>query len=84
MEQQHPERVSRQLGFGADFTAAELSAGQFGFGITGLPNLAVDIESSGDLAQWQVIGTYVLQGGTNYFASPTPPQGLQFYRSHVH
>ena len=60
-----------------------LSAGQFGFGITGLPNLAVDIESSGDLSQWQVIGTYVLEGGTNYFVSPTPPQGPQFYRGHV-
>jgi hypothetical protein len=60
-----------------------LSAGQFGFGITGLPNLAVDIESSGDLALWQVVGTYILEGGTNHFVSPNPPQGIQFYRGHV-
>jgi len=60
-----------------------LSAGQFGFGITGLPNLAVDIESSADLSQWQFVDTYVLVGGTNHFVSPNPPQGLQFYRGHV-
>jgi hypothetical protein len=60
-----------------------LSAGQFGFGITGLPGLAVDIESSGALSQWQVIGTSILKGGTNYFVSPNSPQGAQFYRSQV-
>jgi hypothetical protein len=60
-----------------------LSAGQFGFGITGLPNLAVDIESSGDLSQWPLVDTYVLVGGTNYFVSPNPPQGIQFFRGHV-
>jgi hypothetical protein len=60
-----------------------LSAGQFGFGITGLANLAVDLESSDDLSQWQFVGTYVLVGGTNHFVSPNPPQGLQFYRAHV-
>jgi hypothetical protein len=60
-----------------------LSAGQFGFGITGLPNLALDIESSGDLSQWQVVGTYILAGGTNYFVSPNPSLGAQFYRGHV-
>ena len=52
-----------------------LSAGQFGFGITGLPGLAVNIESSGDLSHWQVVGTYILEGGTNYFVSPNPTQG---------
>jgi len=60
-----------------------LSAGQFSFGITGLPNLAVDIESSGDFSEWQVIGTSILEGGTNYFVSPFPPQGAQFYRAQV-
>jgi DNA-binding beta-propeller fold protein YncE len=58
-----------------------LSAGRFSFGITGLPGLAVDIQSSGDLSQWQWAGTCVLEGGTNYFVTPTPPQGTQFYRS---
>ncbi len=60
-----------------------LSAGQFGFGITGLPGLAVDIESSPDLSQWQFVGTCILDGGTNYFVSPNPPQGAQFYRGQV-
>jgi streptogramin lyase len=39
-----------------------LSAGQFGFGITGLPGLAVNIESSSNLSNWQVVGTYILDG----------------------
>jgi hypothetical protein len=62
-----------------------LSAGQFGFGITGLPGLAVNIESSGDLSQWQLAGTVILVGGTktNYFVSPNPAQGTQFYRAQV-
>jgi streptogramin lyase len=61
-----------------------LSAGQFGFGITGIPGLEVDIESSADLSQWQWVGTYVLEGGANYFLSPNPPQGTQFYRARMH
>jgi hypothetical protein len=60
-----------------------LSAGQFGFGITGLPGLAVNIESSSDLSIWQVVGTNVLVGGTNFFVNPTPSLGAQFYRARV-
>ena len=61
-----------------------LSAGQFGFGITGLPGLPANIESSGDLSQWQVVGTGILGGGTNYYSvSPNPAQGAQFYRAQV-
>ena len=60
-----------------------LHAGQFGFDITGLANLAVDLESSDDLLHWQFVDTYVLEGGTNNFVSPNPPQGLQLYRAHV-
>jgi hypothetical protein len=60
-----------------------LSAGQLGFGITGLPGLAVDIESSGDLSQWQLAGTLILEGGTNYFVSSNPSLGAQFYRGHL-
>jgi sugar lactone lactonase YvrE len=61
-----------------------INAGQFGFGITGLPNLAVDVQSSGDLIHWQVVGTnYILVGGTNFFSSPSQPQGNGFYRVHV-
>jgi hypothetical protein len=63
--------------------APSLSAGQFGFGITGLPGLAVNIESSTNLFSWQVVGTNVLVGGTNSFVSPNPSLGAQFYRAHV-
>jgi hypothetical protein len=60
-----------------------LGTGQVGFGITGLPGLAVDIESSAGFSQWQLVGTYILEGGTNYFVNPYPPQDTQFYRGHV-
>ena len=61
-----------------------LSAGQFGFGITGLPGLAVNIESSTNLSSWVVNGTYILNGGTNYYSvSPNPALGAQFYRAQV-
>jgi streptogramin lyase len=63
--------------------SSSLSAGQFGFGITGLPNLAVNIESSADLTHWQVIGACTLVGGTNSFIDPTPLQAIQFYRAQV-
>jgi hypothetical protein len=61
-----------------------LSAGLFGFGITGLPGLAVNIESSTNLSSWQVVGTRVLVGGTNYYSvSPNPSLSAQFYRAQV-
>jgi len=61
-----------------------LNAGLFGFGITGLPGLAVTIQSSTNLSSWQLITTFVLVGGTNYYSvSPNPSLGAQFYRAHV-
>jgi streptogramin lyase len=60
-----------------------LTDGQFGFGITGLPGLAVNIESSTNLSQWQLAGTVTLVGGTNHFVIPNPPSGTQFYRGHL-
>jgi len=62
-----------------------LSASQFGFGITGLPNLAVNIESSTNLSQWGLVSAgLVLTGGTNYYSvSPNPSLGAQFYRAHM-
>jgi hypothetical protein len=62
-----------------------LISGQFGFGISGLPDLAVNIESSTNLSQWQVLSPYItLVGGTNYYSvSPNPAQGAQFYRAQV-
>ena len=61
----------------------KLSGGQFGFEITGLAGLAVDVESSSDLSHWQVAGTYILNGGMARFVSPTPLQGAQSYRGHL-
>lgn len=61
-----------------------LSPGQFGFGITGLPGLAVDIESSIDLTHWQILSTVLLVGGTNYFANATSNMNSQFFRAHLH
>ena len=61
-----------------------LTAGQFGFGITGIPGLAVNIESSTNLSSWQLITTFLLVGGTNYYSDiPNPAQGAQFYRAQV-
>ena len=60
-----------------------LSAGQLGFGVTGLPGLAVNIESSTNLANWQLAGTYILKGGTNYVVNPSPTQDVLFYRAQV-
>ena len=60
-----------------------LRVGQFGFDITGLPGLAVNIESSTNLSQWQLAGTLTLVGGTNHFVSPNPASGSQFYRGHL-
>ncbi|MCX6928765.1 MAG: hypothetical protein NT154_36965 [Verrucomicrobia bacterium] len=61
-----------------------LSASRFGFRITGLPGLAVNIQHSVDLAHWELVGTYILNGGTNYYSvSPNPAQGAQFYRAQV-
>jgi sugar lactone lactonase YvrE len=61
-----------------------LSTGLFGFGITGLPGLAVNIESSTNLSSWVVNGNYILNGGTNYYSvSPNPSLGAQFYRAHM-
>jgi len=62
-----------------------VSAGQFGFGITGLPNLAVDVQSSSDLMSWQTVSSnyLVLVDGTNFFPGPGLSQGSQFYRVQV-
>ncbi len=60
-----------------------LSAGHFTFGIAGLPNLAVKIESSTNLTNWQAISTIILTNGTYSFTTTNPPPGPQFYRVQV-
>jgi ribosomal protein S11 len=59
------------------------SNSQIGFGITGFPGLTVDIQSSSNFVQWTVAGTYLLNGGTNYFVGPATNQSAQFYRGLV-
>jgi hypothetical protein len=34
-------------------------------------------------ANWQTVGTYIFDGGTNYFLDGTLSQGIQFYRAHL-
>ncbi len=60
-----------------------LNAGQFSFGISGLPNLAVNIESSTNLTNWQVISTNVLTNGTYSFTTTNQTPTAQFYRVQV-
>jgi hypothetical protein len=60
-----------------------VQSNRFVFGLSGLPGLAIDVESSIDLTNWQVAGTYVLEEGTNSFVSPIPNTGNQFYRASV-
>jgi streptogramin lyase len=57
-----------------------MSGHQFGFAITGLPGLAVDIESSIDLSEWKAAGTLVLESGTNSVAGSTQAQGIRVFR----
>ncbi len=60
-----------------------LSAGRFGFGMTGLPAVWVNVESSSDLITWQLLGTRLLENGTNYFLGSEGLQSFEFYRSYV-
>ncbi len=62
-------------------TSAGVSDGSFGFGISGPVGLAVDVESSSDLSNWEIVGSCVLVGGTNSFVSPAPPSGALFFRA---
>ncbi len=44
----------------------------------------MNIESSTNLSQWQVLSPYItLVGGTNYYVNPSPLQSAQFYRAKV-
>lgn len=60
-----------------------LSAGKFGFGITGLPAVWVNVESSSDMTNWDVVGTRLLENGTNSFLGAGGIQGSEFYRCYV-
>lgn len=60
-----------------------LSTGQFGCEVTGLPGMAIEIQSSIDFINWQLVGTYALEGGSNHFVNPYSSVVAQFYRGHV-
>jgi uncharacterized protein YjiK len=55
----------------------------FSFGVSGISGLTLYIESSADLFHWQVVGTYLLNGGTNEFVNPFPSTNYLFYRGQV-
>jgi sugar lactone lactonase YvrE len=58
--------------------------GQFSFEVSGLPNLAVDIEASTDLQRWQVTASFTLGGGKNYLVRPVLlSRKATFFRAHV-
>jgi NHL repeat len=63
--------------------APTLAPAGFGAGVTGNIGLAVNLESSADFSTWRTVGTYLLDGGTNFFLDPTPPGGRSFYRIRV-
>ena len=64
--------------------AYSLTGGLLPFGITGLPGLVVNIESSTNLSSWRVISSRLLGGGTNYFLlAPNAGPAAQFYRAQV-
>ncbi len=60
-----------------------LGGGQLAFGLSGPPPLRVDVQSSANLSSWQLVTSFVLEGGTNYFVTPAQAQGNLFYRGHV-
>jgi hypothetical protein len=62
-------------------TAPKLSAGQFGFGVTGPSGSTVVIESSTNLLNWQAASTNILVGGSNYFTAALQGQSNQYYRA---
>jgi len=59
------------------------AAGQFAFGVTGSAGLTVNIETSTNCSNWQIVGAYMLDRGTNYFLRSSRGQEKQFYRAHV-
>ncbi len=54
---------------------------KFAFDVTGHPLEMVDILSSSNLVQWQPIGVYNLNAGSNHVVTPTMPQPGQYYRA---
>lgn len=58
-----------------------LSAGQFGFSVSGPSGSTVVIETSTDFSNWQAVGSIVLNGGSNYFSTVPQSDGPQFFRA---
>ena len=63
--------------------SAGVNGGLFGLNITGLPGLALNIQTSVDLVSWQTIGSCTLTNGTTLFADTNSLQQLQFYRAQL-
>ena len=62
-------------------TSANVSAGQFSFGLTGPSFSTVFIETSTNLSNWQVIDTNILSSGSNYFTTPMQNDDRRFFRA---
>jgi sugar lactone lactonase YvrE len=60
-----------------------LVAGRFSFGLTGLAGLRAEVQDSQGVTNFQLVGSYVLTAGTNYFSGTVQNQGNRFYRAHV-
>lgn len=59
---------------------ASLTPAQFSIAFSGPPGVALSLESSEDLSQWQVVRTFSLVNGTNSHALPAPLAGNRFWR----
>jgi sugar lactone lactonase YvrE len=62
---------------------AGLAAGKFSFGLTGFAGLRIEVQDSLAVTNFEVVGSYVLTGGTNYFSAPAQNQDNRFYRAHT-
>ena len=54
--------------------------------ISGIPlsvGLTVTVETSTNLLDWQRVGAYLLDGGTNYFLAPVQNRTRGFYRGRL-
>jgi DNA-binding beta-propeller fold protein YncE len=60
-----------------------LRTNEVGLAITGVAGLTVAIESSRSFSSWRSVGSYILDGGSNYCVVPIAKLDLQYYRARV-
>jgi uncharacterized delta-60 repeat protein len=75
------QQVVGQPAILCDETQSDIAAGQYGFGVSGMPGQVVAIQASPDLRQWTTIGTTTLGSTPAQFMDPAPPSApARFYR----